>query len=864
MSIGRRLGMGFGSVLLLLLVALGIYLYSNQQQYESAHRLTDQIIPRVDAAQDLKSALRVQSAGVRAYILSGDERYLEEYRAGVDEATQATSALEALPKTPEGSTLFDQMRSLATRYGDQAERAIALRQQGRLADANQMLLQDLYPTRTQLEDNADAFLDLQLRLRDDSKVQLERIQEDSTRDTILISALALLLGALLAYRTARSVQNPLQALVSASDRLADGDYTSAIDLAGSVAGKQPGSRDEVRHLADRFKAAAHRLFVREDRLSAHSALSATLASTIDAEKVAREGLELMATHIGAEMGAAYCFDPETDTLVREGAYCLGEGMAETVSLGDGVVGQAAASRRAIVVRDIPQDLPFRVRLGVDELPPRWVAALPMTVQGELVGTILLAGLRNLSAEALDFLESGAGQLAVSLQNALSHERMKVQNEQLQVQNEEIQAQSEEIQAQYEELQAQNEELEAQNEELQTQAEELSELSNALAESEQQFRSVFQQAAVGIATIGTDGHFLEANERLCDIVGYRPDELLKIKFQEITHPDDLKDDLAMMEQLRAGEIQSYSMEKRYIRKDNSAVWVNLTRSAVREPSGEAAYFIGAMEDITARKVLEAERKRADAERQRLSEEIQLRASRQEDFISIISHDLRTPITAIQGNAQMIQKRSGNPELVEKGAEVIFSSARRMNRMIQDLVDSAKLELGELRMERVPLNLASFVCEVKHRLSPVLDTSRVFVETPGPVAPVLADPDRLERVLTNLISNALKYSEGEVTVRLGAGDGTALISVRDRGPGISAEDLPRVFERYYRADRANKADGLGLGLYITRMLVEAHGGKISVQSEVGKGSTFVVSLPTTASPVDLGIVGDQRATGQLTPG
>ncbi|MCA1731036.1 MAG: PAS domain S-box protein, partial [Actinobacteria bacterium] len=130
----------------------------------------------------------------------------------------------------------------------------------------------------------------------------------------------------------------------------------------------------------------------------------------------------------------------------------------------------------------------------------------------------------------------------------------------------------------------------------------------LRESEKRFRSTFEQAAVGIAHVDADGRWLRVNQRLCEIAGYSREELLQKTFQEITHPDDLDADLEKVRQLLAGEIETYSMEKRYFRKDGSIVWINLTSSLMREPSGAPNYFIGVIEDITARKRAEEEVKR----------------------------------------------------------------------------------------------------------------------------------------------------------------------------------------------------------------------------------------------------------------
>jgi signal transduction histidine kinase len=136
----------------------------------------------------------------------------------------------------------------------------------------------------------------------------------------------------------------------------------------------------------------------------------------------------------------------------------------------------------------------------------------------------------------------------------------------------------------------------------------------------------------------------------------------------------------------------------------------------------------------------------------------------------------------------------------------------------------------------------VLELKQRLVGVLDTGRLQVEVPAGLSPVCADPDRLERVLTNLLSNGLKYSEDEVRMTAETAEGEVRVLVSDRGTGIPHEDLQHLFERFYRAKGTRRTEGLGLGLYISRMLVEAMGGRIWVESEEGKGTTVIVRFPT----------------------
>ncbi|HEX9016653.1 MAG TPA: MASE3 domain-containing protein [Chloroflexota bacterium] len=221
-------------------------------------------------------------------------------------------------------------------------------------------------------------------------------------------------------------------------------------------------------------------------------------------------------------------------------------------------------------------------------------------------------------------------------------------------------------------------------------------------------------------------------------------------------------------------------------------------------------------------------------------------RQEDLVRMVSHDLRSPLTAIYGQAQLMERmllRSGGDDKIRQSASGIVLGARRMEAMIRDLVEIAKVESGQQEANRMPVALAPFAGELLERLAAAMDSGRIVQEIGEGLPELLVDPNHLERILTNLLSNALKYSAFDMPVRLRAeGDGQWVrISVTDRGSGIPSDEIPRLFERFYRSRTTKKAEGLGLGLFITRTLVEANGGWISVESEVGVGSTFQLVLP-----------------------
>jgi len=267
------------------------------------------------------------------------------------------------------------------------------------------------------------------------------------------------------------------------------------------------------------------------------------------------------------------------------------------------------------------------------------------------------------------------------------------------------------------------------------------------------------------------------------------------------------------------------------RDGTETWISVTAAPIRLHDDTIVGVVGTYTDITPLRELQA---------------------RQEDMTRMISHDLRAPLSVVYGHAQLLADVMGvhaRTEMEQESVRAIEAAAIRMNAMIQDLVDAARAEGGQLLLRRQPVALEAFLNDLCARNAAALDVSRIRLAIPPDLPPVDADPDRLERIMTNLLSNAVKYSPPgtPVLVRARRHGAQVEVSVSDQGYGIAPEDQVRLFERFYRV-KTTRAEGVGLGLYITRILVEAHGGRIGVESTVGEGSTFTFTLPIAgeASP------------------
>ncbi|EJL25969.1 ATP-binding protein [Brevibacillus sp. BC25] len=219
----------------------------------------------------------------------------------------------------------------------------------------------------------------------------------------------------------------------------------------------------------------------------------------------------------------------------------------------------------------------------------------------------------------------------------------------------------------------------------------------------------------------------------------------------------------------------------------------------------------------------------------------------DFVANVSHELRTPLSMLQGYSEaIVDDIVATPEEHKELAQIIYDESARMTKLVNELLSLARMEAGHVELFQETMELRPYLERIQRKFTNLAREREIhlFLEISTTHTHVLMDPDRMEQVLTNLIDNALRHtpSGGSVTIRA-RGDKTLLVEISDTGSGIPQEDLPFVFERFYKADKARtrgRLGGTGLGLAIAKNLVEAHGGTISVQSKLGEGTTFTIAL------------------------
>ena len=376
----------------------------------------------------------------------------------------------------------------------------------------------------------------------------------------------------------------------------------------------------------------------------------------------------------------------------------------------------------------------------------------------------------------------------------------------------------------------------------------------LEKSENRCRNTFEQATVGISHISLEGRFLWVNQKLCNILGYTSQELMKLRFRDITYPEDLALDKKYIPQIIAGVLDSCTYEKRYIHADGSIIWTNLTFSLAILAQGESAHFIAIVEDISDRKKTELVLAQS---RDRLEQASQAK----DDFIARISHELRTPLNSILGFSGVLQNELRLDPQKLHSVNIIHQSGQHLLTLINNILDFSKLNAKKSALEPQVFNLMQFLEEIASIFQLRAQQKDLNFETyisPSLPKAVSSDETKLRQVLFNLLSNAVKFTEtGSVMLKVGYvkefephtlspnASTTRFTKIRfqveDTGKGIPCDELTEIFAPFRQVKSSEEhKEGTGLGLTISQDIVQLMGGKIELTSKISQGTTFWFDL------------------------
>lgn len=352
------------------------------------------------------------------------------------------------------------------------------------------------------------------------------------------------------------------------------------------------------------------------------------------------------------------------------------------------------------------------------------------------------------------------------------------------------------------------------------------LTEKIARSEARFRALTEKSSDAIALVTAKGKVVYASPTTKALMGYTPEELKKLRNPfELAPPDDRKIVTKIFERLLKEHGSTEHAVYRVLHKNGKHIWIeSAMTNLLKDPNVEAVVLN--YRDISERKLLETQK---------------------EDFISIATHELKTPVTSIKGYAQVLQSRfaqEGNPNAVALLAKMNVQITKLTN-LIGDLLDVTKVDGGILQFHKTSLNFDALVTDIIDEMQMTTTKHHIEKKLSAPKT-ITGDRDRLGQVITNLLSNAIRYSphNKKIIVSTSTNKREMRLCVQDFGIGIQKEKKDRVFERFFRAGSSEDTfAGLGLGLFISSEIIKRHGGRMWVDSIEGAGSKFCFVIPFT---------------------
>lgn len=379
------------------------------------------------------------------------------------------------------------------------------------------------------------------------------------------------------------------------------------------------------------------------------------------------------------------------------------------------------------------------------------------------------------------------------------------------------------------------------------------MTDALRESNDRYRHIVETSQEGIIVIDDQHRTTFANQRMAQLLGTSLDELMSRSITEFT--DDggrrmLRTKLALR---RMGLAEQYDF--RFVRADGASIWAIVSANPIRDNRGSFMGTLAMVTDITARHraedaLMEANDRLEQRVRERTVElrealeQLEKSHDSQRQFFVDASHDLRTPLTVILAELDLLRRRRELSLEVSDSLGQIATQVRRLDLLANDLLLLARIESGanegELRIARLDELLLQCIESLSSMAKEKGIAWQIVIEEP---VELRCQPHAVERAIYNVLENAIKYSheEGTIRVALEAGTKEARIVISDNGPGITAADVPRVFDRFYRGNSVRNVKGSGLGLSIVKAIVEAHGGDVTLESEPASGTTVRIAIP-----------------------
>jgi PAS domain S-box-containing protein len=371
------------------------------------------------------------------------------------------------------------------------------------------------------------------------------------------------------------------------------------------------------------------------------------------------------------------------------------------------------------------------------------------------------------------------------------------------------------------------------------------MEHELQENEQKYRLLVENQTDLVVEFSTDDKFLFVNPAFCKLIGKTREDLVGTRSFEIIHPDDIADVIRVNQSVFKPPYSAYSEHR--VHTLNGWRWVAWTSNAVMDNAGTISAFTCMGRDITESKQAKDELEKANA---RLRELDKLK----DNFLSTVSHELRTPLTSIKSFVEILLNYDEDQSTQREFLGIINEESDRLTRLINDFLDISKIQAGRLQWKNEEFSLAEVVNSAVHTAKPLIEKNqlRMTVEMEPNLPKIMFDKDRLVQVFTNLIGNAVKFTPegGQITLKVkinGDKPGYLTVSITDTGIGIASENHARIFENFGQVGDVlkDRPKGTGLGLPISKKIIENFSGKIWVESQLGQGTTFFFTVPIAPS-------------------
>ncbi|RYD79919.1 MAG: PAS domain S-box protein [Sphingobacteriales bacterium] len=425
--------------------------------------------------------------------------------------------------------------------------------------------------------------------------------------------------------------------------------------------------------------------------------------------------------------------------------------------------------------------------------------------------------------AIDVTERVMGRqhMQIAAEKEIALVREQALNEELATINEELAASNEELLNINEELHVARENLSALNRELESRVEDR---VRDLSDTEERLLQAIDTASMGTWSIDPETFKITMSDFVKNILGIPLDEEPTMeKIMKAVEPDYHQMLMSVFEKAMKNHVSSDTEYPIRNLQTGKVKWVKATGKVFTNKNGKASEYSGLFMDITERKIDEL---------------------RKNDFIGMVSHELKTPLTALNGFIQVLQMKAAKSDdnFSVTALNKAYNQIKKMTVMINGFLNVSRLESGKLQIEKKMFDLGDLFNEIVEDAGILQSSHKINLDIDKAVQ-LNADRDKIGNVISNLINNAVKYSPGggDIDVKCASSDRDVTCSIKDKGIGIKAEDIEKLFDRYYRVESNHTISGFGIGLYLSAEIVRRHNGKIWVESEPEKGSTFYFNIP-----------------------